>query len=81
MSDAGEELNEIATVFEDDALLLPRPLAALVLAVALARVVGDSPPQARAEVQAAAERGWRNTLAEYDAREAEALIAEEGHAL
>lgn len=57
MSDAGEELNEFATELEMHALKLPRPLAAMVLAVAAARIVGDAPAAERDRILAHHKRG------------------------
>ena len=65
MSDAGEELNQIAVELERHALLLPRPLAAMVLAVAAARIAGDAPAAERKQIAAqhpaAATGQWRTS--------------------
>lgn len=74
MSDAGEELNEFATELERHALKLPRPLAAMVLAVAAARIVGDAPEAELAETRSVCrwdrilahhKHGWDGTIAGY----------------
>ena len=65
MSDAGEELEQFATELERHALKLPRPLAAMVLAVAAARIVGDAPEAERDRIMAHHKRGWEGTMAGY----------------
>ena len=68
MSDAGEELNEIAVKLERHALQLPRPLAALVLAVAAARIACDAPQVEQEGIVAHHRRGWDGTMADCAAR-------------
>ena len=69
MSEAGEELNQIVAELEHHALQLPRPLAALVLAVAAARIACDAPAAERDRIAACHRRGWDGTVAEHAARE------------
>ncbi len=69
MSDAGEELNEIAVELERHALQLPRPLAAMVLAVAAARIACDAPRVEREGIVAHHRRGWDGTMADCAARD------------
>ena len=68
MSDAGEELNQIAAELKSHALQLPRPLAVMVLAVAAARITGDAPAAEREGIAAHHRRGWDGTVADYAAR-------------
>ncbi|CAH2606272.1 conserved protein of unknown function (plasmid) [Rhodovastum atsumiense] len=70
MSDAGEELNEIATELEHLALRLPHALATLVLSVAAARIASEAPDHARAAAVRNFHRGWRSARAEYAERAA-----------